>query len=489
MKKLQQLTVLQALLIFCLTAFLIRFPFFFRDYIDHDESTFIIMGQSLIDGHLPYLELWDLKPPAVFYFFAGLIGIFGKSIFAIRLIGSLIVALTAWFTYKISLHFFDKISSFFSGLLCIYLLSLFGALQGVMSEHLAALPLTAGLFFLIKKQNFTFLLLSGMCFGLAIMFRLNLAYALFFIYAYILIQNGLRLQNVVKAAILTCGSLIIFFIIATPYIFTQNTSIFISSVFEASLAYSNVDWAKMLKTLPLVIGLILLSLLSIKYLSIKGRKSDFILLIIMIIGQGIMFFKGGKINGHYLIQVFPFLIILVIAFSQKITLNNKFQKILFPIILFVLLALPVETYLEIRTILQSKSTTGSFYNGEGHTIPRYLIQKFGKEKAKNSFFLNEHIAYWNLDSRPPTAAATHPSNIFRESVYPYLPVSQGNPEMELRYILEQIQPNFIVLDEGRIPMEKGSNTYDIFLKNLETQYIHEKEFGNNGRVKLYKRIN
>ncbi len=49
-------------------SFQIRLPFFFRDYVDRDESTFILMGQSWVDGHLPYTQLWDLKPPLVFLF-------------------------------------------------------------------------------------------------------------------------------------------------------------------------------------------------------------------------------------------------------------------------------------------------------------------------------------------------------------------------------------------------------------------------------------
>src|ERR1044071_1144456 len=55
--------------LFCAT-FFIRFPFFFRDYIDRDESTFILIGKSITDGHLPYDHMWDLKPPLLFYFFA-----------------------------------------------------------------------------------------------------------------------------------------------------------------------------------------------------------------------------------------------------------------------------------------------------------------------------------------------------------------------------------------------------------------------------------
>ncbi len=78
---------------------LIRLPFFFIDIIDWDESTFILMGQSILDGHLPYTQLWDLKPPLAFVAYASFIFILGKSIISIRLAGTICVALTAFFVY------------------------------------------------------------------------------------------------------------------------------------------------------------------------------------------------------------------------------------------------------------------------------------------------------------------------------------------------------------------------------------------------------
>ena len=75
-------------MVYFVAALLIRLPFFFRDCIDRDESTFILLGQSWVDGFLPYTQLWDLKPPLVFLFFAIIIQIFGKSYIAIRLFGT-----------------------------------------------------------------------------------------------------------------------------------------------------------------------------------------------------------------------------------------------------------------------------------------------------------------------------------------------------------------------------------------------------------------
>ena len=114
-RKMKNWTVFSILTI---VSILIRLPFFFRDYIDRDESTFILMGQSWVDGHLPYTELWDLKPPITFLFFAGIIQIFGKSFVAIRVIGALVVAGTAFFSYKIGEAVHSRKVGFWAGISC-----------------------------------------------------------------------------------------------------------------------------------------------------------------------------------------------------------------------------------------------------------------------------------------------------------------------------------------------------------------------------------
>ena len=445
------------------------------------------MGQAMVDGYLPYTRLWDLKPPLVFYFFAGIIAVFGKSFIAIRLIGSLVVALIAWFTFKTSNQLFDKIPSFFAGLLTIYLLSLFGAMQGVMSEHLAALPLVAGVYYLFKYQHTTTILLSGFLFGLAIMFRLNLAYALFIVYAYLVLQEGFNWQGIQKGIWLALGSLSAFFLTFLPYLVTQNLDLITNSVFKASLAYSDVGMDKMFKTLPLVIGFVVLCALSWKFLKPKNSYKSLMLIVVMIIGQSVMFFKSGKINGHYLIQVFPFLAILVVALVSQIKLINTIKRII-PTALFILFAaLPVESYLELKTIFSSKNETGTFYNGEGNTVANYIKQHFDKEKYQKILFLNEHIGYWNLHTYPPTAMATHPSNLVRESAYPFVQNARQNPMEEFDFILNKIQPNFIVFDERRIPMDKRKPEFSLLQKTLENDYVLEKEFGNKNQVKLYRK--
>jgi hypothetical protein len=64
---------------------LTRVPYFTVSVINWDESTFAILGQDLLDGHLPYTHLWDHKPPLVYVLFALFVGTFGRSIAALRI--------------------------------------------------------------------------------------------------------------------------------------------------------------------------------------------------------------------------------------------------------------------------------------------------------------------------------------------------------------------------------------------------------------------
>lgn len=57
-------------IILALATLIVRLPFFLPEN-DLDESTFILLGQDILKGHLPYVTLWDLKPPLLYVFFCG----------------------------------------------------------------------------------------------------------------------------------------------------------------------------------------------------------------------------------------------------------------------------------------------------------------------------------------------------------------------------------------------------------------------------------
>ena len=216
----------------CLLAlsFFLRFPFVYRDYIDRDESTFILVGQAWVDGFLPYTELWDLKPPLTFLFFATIISVFGKSLIAIRLAGILVVAIIAWYTYKISKEISSGKVSLWAAVLTVFLVSMFGSLQGVMSEHLSMLFLMPALYLLIKHRTGRQYFLAGLLIGAAVMTKINLAYPALFLGLFIFlisVINSARPIRIGKVLILAIGGLLAVGLTVLPYSLEDQTALWI----------------------------------------------------------------------------------------------------------------------------------------------------------------------------------------------------------------------------------------------------------------------
>jgi hypothetical protein len=79
---------------------LLRLPSFWISVIDHDESTYAVIGSEIWRGGTYLYKDWvDTKPPGIFLIFASIVAVFGKSIVAIRLVGAGAIALTASFLY------------------------------------------------------------------------------------------------------------------------------------------------------------------------------------------------------------------------------------------------------------------------------------------------------------------------------------------------------------------------------------------------------
>ncbi len=467
------------------TSFFIRFPFFFRDYIDRDESTFILMGQSWVDGYLPYIELWDLKPPITYLFFASSIYVFGKSFLAIRFLGTLLVAITAFFTYKIGKEISSKKLGFWAAMLCVVLQSLFGSLQGVMSEHICMAFFMPGLYLLITREKLFWAGLSGILMGLAIMTKLNMAYVvlllgIYFLYRYI--KRREYPKGIQFSFFFAGGIVMVIFLNILPYIITGNPEAWWKSVILAPLEYTDARRYSILKMAPtfLLIGIFFYCSWKKKLLNFRAVAIE--ILVIAVLGILLSFIKGGRINSHYLIQLHPVLIVLVSIAAGKISIFQKFDYR--PYLFFLTLMLPLESYLEYYSVVRNKMERGTFFNGEGFTVPHYIINN--QMDTQNILFLGYHIGYWVLDVKPPTKAATHPSNICRDELFPFYDNPRSSSLQELQHILEEIQPKTIVVRKNRLVFDKKEveeNEYiDAYLKK------HYEVFATVDKAEVLKRL-
>lgn len=471
------------LLLLFLVAFFIRFPFFFRDYVDRDESTFIIMGQSWVDGFLPYTQLWDLKPPITFLFFAVIIKIFGKSFIAIRFFGTVLVALAALFTYFIGLRITSKKVSFWSAMVSVCLMSLFGSLQGVMSEHISVTFFIAGVYLLLSKQQILWHLLAGTLLGLSIMSKLNMAYPFLALGMYLLwfiVKRKEFSGGISKLFFMGVGTFLLIGLTALPYYMAGKFHIWWESIFEAPMAYSEGKLNSPLKVLPLVLLTLVFYYFTYKKKLIEYGNREIHVLLIVFSGIVLSFVQAGKVNGHYLIQVYPFILIPVGVVVNKLPKISKKYHPLFLILILV----PMESYLEYGNIVSNKIEKGTFFNGEGVDVPLYLMEN--ELSYESIFFAEYHIGYWMLNATPPTVASTHPSNITREELFPYMKNPRTTSIQELKYILEEVKPKIIVARKGKLVFDKKYDELNAIIDPyLEEHYALIETLG---RGLIYQRL-
>ncbi|MEN8789521.1 MAG: glycosyltransferase family 39 protein [Flavobacteriaceae bacterium] len=455
----------RVLLLLTLLSILIRLPFFFRDYIDRDESTFILMGQAWVDGFLPYTFLWDVKPPLTFLFFASSIYLFGKSFLAIRLMGTLLVALTAYFTFCITLKLSNRKAALFSGIGCVILQSMFGSIQGVMSEHILMTFFMAALYLLLISLNKYRIALAGIALGIALMVKISIAFPILLLGIYLLIRyykdEGLGV-SLSRMFLLSFSAFVIILLTVLPYFLTGRAQLWWDSVVLAPLAYTEAGRTSALALIGLCLPILLFIFWGWRSRRLSLKKMETAVLVVSVLGLLFSFLKGGRINSHYLIQLYPPLLIIIMLVLAKDL--NRIGKKAIPWICGILILLPVETYLEYVNIVKNKLQKGTFYNGEGFTVPAYLVEnELDKEKT---LFLGYHIGYWVMGKYPPTKTATHPSNICKSEMFPYYNPERVTAIEEVRFIMEEIGPKIIITRSNRSVFDRKQEEVNIYFDSI-----------------------
>lgn len=442
------------------------------------------MGQSIADGHLPYAHLWDLKPPLLFYFFASIEKIFPHSFFAIRFFGTIIIFLTAIVLMRIVKELELK-NGFVIALCYVLLSSEFGSLQGVMSEHFAVLFLILGIYLFIKRKSNNNVFISGMVFGCAILCKLNYAYAIAALMAFCFLYNlkNDQRRSLIYLALSTAGIVVPIMLIGIPYILSGKTNLFVNSVFLAPLEYSRATNYTLLEKLKMTWWVLALTAL-VAYLSIKFSKEEtkFIsyALVVILVGTVYTFFSSGIINGHYLVQVYPFLLLLLLGVIAPKPIHIKIS--------FAAVAVSL---LSFESILEYGRVIKTFGDRENYRPTFEVVSELKKLKLDDDkiFFANYHIGYWLLDQYPLTKSTTHPSNLSRPFLFKYFNDSNKTSLEELKYLMEDVQPDVVVSASDELDCFAGDSPENkYFRQRLEEQYKKVYE-DTNTHVFIWERAN
>lgn len=172
-----------ALLILLVVVAIIRFHFLDLPF-ERDEGLYAHFASLILDGGLPYQAFYDPKPPGLFYSYAFIMAVFGKTDAGLH-IGFLLINLaTILFIFYSAKNLWGNITALAVSA-CFAMLSLSPHAGGlsVLSEHLVMFWVCSGIYLLIKATHDSstkLLYLSGLAFGFSLFVKQN---GIFFIAA------------------------------------------------------------------------------------------------------------------------------------------------------------------------------------------------------------------------------------------------------------------------------------------------------------------
>jgi len=454
------LTNLMAFGSFLLLAFFVRMPFFFQSLIAWDESTFILMGQSLLDGNLPYVELWDNKPPLAFVPFAAFIWLFGDSIVGVRIAGAICLAVSALLTHLIAGHLWGRLAGFLSGVLTIFFVSLTPFGQATISEIIALVPLMGALKIAVRYGMAPkALFFVGFLISVAALVRLNLAYLAVVMGLFILFKQlfAEKRPPVAKLAIYVVGGLVPIALVCIPYLLSGHLETLIKSSVLAPLQYSvsqNSAFDSLLFHLKTGFGVdnallwvgflagIGLCIVNWKNYS-NSQKQGILVIAVFFLGTALSIINNGSAFYNHLIQIVGLLSLPAGLFYASL-FSHRHKKA-------IVIALTIVMTISALPVLLAYKATGwrlligsSLLSDTGYQLAAYLKEE--NSEGRPVYLMNNHIAYWLTGTKPITKIVTHPDNIGRPYLIKVLEGPDASTETEIKKIIRK-KPMFIVKKE------------------------------------------
>jgi O-antigen/teichoic acid export membrane protein/4-amino-4-deoxy-L-arabinose transferase-like glycosyltransferase len=488
---------------------LFRSSTFFTAAADWDESVYLLVSRSLLEGHLPYTEVWDHKPPGIYVIFAGAQAVFGHSMLAIRLLSCLVVALTCVVLYK-----FGRSMTGGSQAAGVAAAGLYGA-SSLLNGGLAAnteiffAPLVALAFYgLLGAPHLRLtsgrLLLVGLLIGLALQIKYVVAFELLAIaglvtWAYVSQRRPMR--NLTVAG-LTMGAGVLSPAIATALVFTIGGRFteYFQANFEANLRYTaevafsatelSRAFAAQVAGNPILWASALLAPLCLFLPSRRRiiRTETMVLLAVWLIAGLLGACLTRRYYPHYFLQVLaPLSLLSAVAFSSAL----QWQKAVLPRLAFIgLLIIPLWVQTVQPLLVRSASSVYRWHasgvaelRDRPAAIARYLQ---GRISAADGVYVVDEapVIYYLLGVPAPT-----------RYVLPHWLANPGfakmagvQPIAELETIMAQ-QPLYVVAKDAdarsRDPFLSNTEFYDSLADHLTGRYRLEHSIGG---VDLYRRV-
>jgi hypothetical protein len=431
-----------------------------------DGGVFLNMGRGLVDGLLPYRDLWDHKPPGIYVANALAIRLFGASIQSARVVEVAWVVATGLLLLRLTRRMFDPAVAWASAMLGMLVANSLVLTEGgnftetytLLGSVLAYLAYER----FVSGGSLRALVLSGIGAGLAFQFKQTQLVVLLALASFTLL---LMLRRVVtpRAGLGGLLCLLVGFALAllpAPLLFWRQGALadYASAVFGYNLGYAqatglgealkNVQDLILVQVLPIYLPLLGLALLGLVY-ALRVAPTAQSLWLAWIWGWALAgALLGFRFYRHYCIQFAPETALLAGLGLQWLLRSTGFRwreaqpaartaiAVLGMTLCLPLLLGQVSTGLA-GVVSPEASRT---WNG---TIGRYLAQHTGPD---------ETIYVWGQQPEIYVAAGRRSASRFHYKTPLLSGATAGAWQGELMAALEARPPAYIVLlDEGGPP--------------------------------------
>ncbi|MEO9530332.1 glycosyltransferase family 39 protein [Roseibium sp.] len=426
------------MLVFAVLVMLTQIGSLSTEVLDWDESTFALMAQSVARGHLPFVELFDLKPPVLFLALGGWMSVFGDTLWSLRAFGDACLLVICCFTFLTASR---SAGAFSAGLGTLFLISLSasGFAQHTQTEHLAMAFLMPAVY-LASSPSLTpaRLAAAGLLVSLAVLTRSNLGLVAVTLGIYLLIV--LRGQGMRGAAgrvsSYIVGGMVPVVLLVGVYAAQGELATLKLAMIDAPISYASREDGSIMNTLsahavywggrilhePLLFAsatLVLAGAFVVLAIQLPGRSGRTYLLGertvlatgFVLIAVLLSIILGGAAYSHYWNQVFPLLAVLVAcgisrATGSRIVHGAGVAGVLVMVAGALAITLP--------------SAIGVFEN-RGRLQDAHFVQKAARVilasdiADKRVWAMNYQIVHMYLNSVPLSRALTHPANINPDS--------------------------------------------------------------------------
>ena len=484
---------LLTLLSYVLAAFAMRWFSLRASVIDWDETTDLLDARALLQGHSLYAEVWDFKPPGIFWLLTGLEALFDDAIVPLRVLGALLVAGSAYCLNR-TLRLIAPAAgeaAFMGGLLFVSTLS-FNGFSNAIGRGLGLEVNTEHFFIFFTCLAFWIglrgrdqpvrLLLAGLTLGAGFVVKYFVLVD-FVLLAYAIAvwpQPGGRLRwlhfpgakRLAGIAMLSIGFALPWLLAAGWfYAFSGHWDAFRAVTFHSGSGYASslsalraLRFAADLLYLGGVTSLCMLAALVQALGPARQLREGRIakLLLLWLAADFLAVCLPGKFFLHYLYQCFPPLCLLAGLLFSPALLPKEIarRRWLAAVTGFVLLCIPVVAALKIH-----------FRFGQPD-MPRRVatyIERHADPQRPIYVFNYPHVVYYLTDRLPPTRYV-HPSILSNPQHAQAAGVDIGR---EWERIFE-LQPQYVVYATGSPHAE--------FEARLSQEYRPEKKFPDGAMV-------